>query len=973
MDVLKKFREFLNKSVPDIVIKYTSEGKKYDTVEVKRASDIYIAARLENDSFLTYPSFSRSVLQAAGLTEEEIERAGINKNNIPIEKRDKVVEFARKEVIETYEEQNDYYRTLSGLPTLDDMEEYWFDDFSIYEKYNIEPQPIHTISPDMLIVLETAGYLQPFIDKYPNKKYLQHLGLKRIDVVTARMADNFQLLYFPRFDDSDSFYRDFINYYEMCREYFLTIVYNSFYTDRYEYYDNYIAFTLLTMVINHMVSGVFKVFVSRDFYDAETTRTFLEAYGIPYDKNFSLLELKLLAKNLNILLQHKSSDKVLLDVMGLLGHTDYDLMKYYLIKQQKFDNDGSPYFVYKTEINEDGNEVQVLDKEKMYDFYFSRVKVGTHDVQSALDDESNIMRYDLVTESDAYWVEDKELREKLLNSQFNYIDTKYMDVNVIYQMHKIMFECTYLSRLILDKKETKEIEVSLLKLSMDDIPLFDVITFLICLMCKYYGIEPDFMDTASKKLYILGFNFLADFDTIKKDIQARPDIYDQRILKYINDATFTTPEDINKMYQMVKNLEVFITTAINNTEDIEAYRAYDKLYRTLLWMQSDDRNYRDENGNLPNQYTDYLKVHNVELYDKLMSYSRDDCSQMVNYITTKIMNLFSNAKYFKYLKILDISAIEALMKLLRFFKSYTVEMRDANIIILLDSRYYNTIFARTQMKMNATITIPEVDFIDDILDLIKSLKTNIRISDHPRLVHAMKLCIRYLMKSSVDMVSRDTIDKLNIDMLIARRMNVYDHLLMSHIITTKQYIGLIDQYKMHITLHGFSDKEVHDKITSMKDVQMEIHDTQLLDTFIEHISMISTLSREDKARITDFVSSHASITNKDVIDTSKSGIVGMDGIVFHINQMLDVYGALYMNNIITHKQYMNLLDAYKLHAELHPDDAIHNHHKPTIVSNIVHIDESNLCPSLKVSQWAPSIQNNDMCRISEKIKFIWED
>ena len=69
---------------------------------------------------------------------------------------------------------------------------------------------------------------------------------------------------------------------------------------------------------------------------------------------------------LNYLLQYKSTQKSLTDLFYLLNSERLTLYRYYLIKQQKMDENNNPYFVYK----EDGT----LDKKAMYDFYFQLVE-----------------------------------------------------------------------------------------------------------------------------------------------------------------------------------------------------------------------------------------------------------------------------------------------------------------------------------------------------------------------------------------------------------------------------------------------------------------------------------------------------------------------------------------------------------------------------------------------------------------------
>lgn len=763
MEFLESMKNMLRNSIPDLVIKYSGIAKQYETVETKRAGDRYVSAKLKTDSFASYPYFTKSALLAGGFSEKEATDYSKDKYKIPENRRKFAVQAMRNEIISTYVEGNDYYRMLNGYPRVDDYEEIWLEP-EVYQRYGISPSPLHLINPDILTSMEALGELDYIKAQYPTKEYLEYVGYKRIDPSISRNADNYQILFFPRVDGGENFYRDFMNMYEECREYFLTVIYNQYYVANYDYYDNYIAFNILIMTINKLIPTMLERYVERDFYDAETIRVFLDAYGIEYNPIFTITQMKLIAKNLNVLLQSKSSDKVFIDILELIGYSNFSLMKYYLVKQHIFDADKKPVFHYKTITDEDGNQKQVLDESSMYEYYFVRTKVGTYNIQDALHDSSNIIDYKEVVTTDDHWIEDAELKEKLNNSEFNYIETKYMDMNVMYRMHSIVFETVYLTRMVLDKQSTKAIFVSLPSISTSQVSLFNVFILLICLLCKYYGMEPDLLTSPSKILHIMGFNFKADFESIKEEIRRRDDL-DDRLIKYIKDITFTSPSDINKMYVNVRELEQLLVRLMNEAETHETYKAYDKLYKTLMWTELNNDIYKLSDGTIPAQFTDYLRESDPTLYIYYMTITdKDSISNATDYITSKLSNMFADTQYLNYIKIIDTTQLDAIRKLLCFFKSYTVTMRDTNLILRLDSRYYNMIHFSTYCNFSGDgptkLYIPDSNIMDMLIDRIFKMKTkesmhdNIDLKD-PMLVmvdNIMKLCCHFDFKpfASVD-------------------------------------------------------------------------------------------------------------------------------------------------------------------------------------------------------------------------------
>ena len=84
---------------------------------------------------------------------------------------------------------------------------------------------------------------------YRNSIHIRNVGSRKIPIVEARRVHNFDLLYFPKQDDNNRFYRDFLFFYEEAREYFTSVIYNHNFGTRYEYYDGFIGLMILTMTI----------------------------------------------------------------------------------------------------------------------------------------------------------------------------------------------------------------------------------------------------------------------------------------------------------------------------------------------------------------------------------------------------------------------------------------------------------------------------------------------------------------------------------------------------------------------------------------------------------------------------------------------------------------------------------------------------------------------------------------------------
>lgn len=768
LEIVHSFKRYLKKILPYIVVKSVVQADQMETLESRKAGDEYIGAYLELDSFLSYTEYSPSVLTNAGITDLTlIKNIQSNINLVPYEYRDKVVEWKRKEILSTFEELNPYYRMLAGLPQLGDDYIYISPDELSEFGYNKDSQedydndqldkltPLHKLPQPVLNAMDKSGYLKELVDIYKdtsiNAEYVKYLGLRRINVVDAREASQYELLYVPRPDDAGRFYRDFIMYYEQSREYFLNEIYNYHFSAQYEFYEGLIGFLVLHMTIQRMINSVFEVVVERDFYDIETCRVFLESYGVPFIDIFTFTQQKTLVKNLNLLLMNKCTSQVLYDLINLLGYENFELTKYLLVKQhktQQIDDESEPIpvFIYRTILDDNGVPIYELDVSALYEYYFVGVNMNETDVRLTDINHSSSHNYREITEPDELWIEDEDLVKKLQDDEINYVETKYTNIRITLRLQKIMFEHVYLLKMISDKKnETSKIMIDIPLITQNPVSLFELEVILICLLCKHMGMIPDLLTTPSKILPVLGFNFDTDIDAIRADIEKNPKLYDQRILTYLKTIQFTSPSDINNMYVNVREFANFLITAMQETTNPKVYYAYKQLYHTLLVTDIHNEVYALPDGSIPETYEEWLEEYDNDVYIVLENMGQEKIVDMINYISVKMQTMFYDTEFLKYLNPIDLTVINGLLRILRFFKSYTLDIRDLEIVYMLDSRYYNLMKMMTSMKYHANIILREQDIgyrdwtlvkerlhIDEVRNKLYELlkaRTNISVQD----------------------------------------------------------------------------------------------------------------------------------------------------------------------------------------------------------------------------------------------------
>lgn len=693
--LLESIFKDLRNIIKSITIKYESKAKQFETLETIKAWDTYYLAVNKYDKFETYPSFTIDVILDSGITSDYklAQSYAQDKYLIPDNYRYNVLEAQRRYIISNFEEKNNYYRMLIGLPDVEDTNFIYVDE-SLAKELGIDPsKPIHELKDEEILLLDKRGYINQLKALYPDKKYLNYLGINKIDLMTAREAKNFSILSITK-ELSEDFYQEFMNTYAMCREYYMSVIYNKDYGSRFDLYDNFIAMMIMVMTIQRIIVNTFKYGINRDFYDLNSIQLLFNAYNVPFIEKLPLEYQRAIARNLNNLLRYKSTDKVLYDICSILGFERANIFRYYLIKEHKLDENEKPIFIYKEETDENGNTILVEDKEKMYSLYFQTVELRERNVALALSNSNNRIDYNQVVLDDVFWwEEDEELKKVIYESEFNYVETKFLGLNVMYKMTEMLFEVIYVFRMILDKKEeVKDITIELPKIFSNNkkISLFDTVVLLCALVAKKNNMVGNIIHTPSKTLSVLGFNFRADFEAIREEIRNNPHL-DSKILDYIMDMNIMNAKDINNLFKNIRELNDFLVERMARTQNLEQYRAYKKLYDTLMITDHMESLFRKSDGEVAETFLEYLDDHDPLIAEFVRNVDIDQISEYVEHIITRFNALITELKYLYIIYDSNNVILNAIVTLIRFFKSYTVDLAPLNVLYLMDSRYYNMI------------------------------------------------------------------------------------------------------------------------------------------------------------------------------------------------------------------------------------------------------------------------------------------
>ena len=721
--------------ITSLVVKRDKAAKYYDNdLEIRKAADRYINTIDYGDNWDMYVRFDYDVMEAAGLDSNLLNWYYEDKSRIPRQLRQKVVNLQKQKVIDSYEEKNDYYRMLYGLPPMADIENKNY----IYvpaNEYGVPTNvPVHELDSESIAIIQATDILDQIIDANPTKGFLNYLGSNRISIYTARKANNFEILAIRNTQQIDELIiRDFEIMYAKARNYFMIAVYNSVYATNFEWYDEFIGFSILVMAVQRLISNIYKQGLTRDFYDLELIRYLFKSYSVPYIEEMDISYQINLAKNLNYLLQYKATDKVLYDIANLLGFYDIHIYKYYLIKSHRLDVENKPIFRY----DESGKPLY----DQMYNFHFQQVELIEDDINTALTDDRKQFDYNTITGEDPYWVEDDELKNKLYETNFNNIISKYMSLDIAYKIVEMVYEVAHTVRMIIDdQRDYKNIKISIPKISNNELNMFDLIIFLCAVGARKLNLNGNVPLKPYQIASVYGFNFKANIQDIIDSIHNQEGDYSKvspDLIQYMMNMRAFSLADVDRMYSNIKDLRTMITEYLFTTKDKESYYQYLHLYKSILLSEDVAELYKDTNGNIRDTYESLLENINPELYTLLLSMiDEEDRNKGIwdEYIDEIYLKLGSLSDAYKYLPTINKneSMFEFVLKLIRFFKSYTVDFVNSGIQYFLDDRYLMGLKLIDDLKMtDVNWKLDDTLFAknNSYIDLLDKILSQISIKD----------------------------------------------------------------------------------------------------------------------------------------------------------------------------------------------------------------------------------------------------
>lgn len=685
------------------------------TVDIERAGDMYVKC-IENTNLVfenfkyTY-AFLKTTEGYNGLSPSYYEIYAENNHLIPEDKRAHLLELRRQLYLEFYEEKNEYYRKLNGLPPLNDkgifiVSQYIKDKYteSKYQEYikdlpdkvlteaykeklmskaitstelkysgytvvdlpeslviNVD-NPIHKMSDFEVDNLQSLGIIDELYKLYPKANYLKHVGSKKISIYDARTAPRFGILYIPTCSVG-TLYNNYKTLLEKNRVYVLKTVYSDAEKIQSDYYDTFISLFIVLQTMVDMIISLPEYITRRDVFDIRTVQYFLEGFGVEFYREIPLVYQIRMVKNLNKLIKFKSTTKNIVDICSLFGYDDIQIFKYYILRNRKKNDDGS--YIYQDKVLTDpntGERTLVEDIDAEYELKFLQCPIEK-EYDDVIRDQSNYHDYDKITGSDIYWDGDQDheyVKSQIINTEFNVLQSKYISIDTMQEMARISNQLSYFYNMLFDNvylEENLKLAVPYIS-GIRTFKLTDIICFLFSISYEFCNLKDNILKRRDQIMYLNGFNFEVDLATLSEYIHSKGYTMEQ-----LGIDKFQIPETSLLSYSQLldlftNNMKVrdHLIDQMINADNKYIYDLYKTAYDALMISEYSDKFFTLPDGTIANTYYDYLVSRDATLSSSIDSIRaiNDESSRkeiISEYISQVIYALeeFINGDEYKYI------------------------------------------------------------------------------------------------------------------------------------------------------------------------------------------------------------------------------------------------------------------------------------------------------------------------------------
>lgn len=409
----------------------------------------------------------------------------------------------RVDTVVNYVEKNPYYRLLLGLPSLITKEVYDEVTKSVVvtheeneaEFYYIKDKivgadtsiPVHKWTRDQKKLLSTYKFPEADLARYPYLKYLP----KTIDIFRLRNGDYFELVWTDiKRGTKNIRMLPFIEHYRLVRNFYMANHLSIYDLQNSEYYERIQCVLLFLATLANTNARYPLDKLDNTVLKVDEVYQLFGSYGIPKFR-FTPKYLNAVAAKLNSFIYEKGTNKDLEDISKVFN--DIKLFKYFLIKSvtpgmENLDPNDPKYINNPSKYNEDKYTLRYvktpLDVDEPYEYI----------------NEDNVVDFREVAEADKLWgdpssPDDKKLEKELKNTEFAWVESKYLGIDNTIKLGWDSLKAATLTRWIFENRGKLNRYKLYYEYADVETDIYSLLVYLQCLIFKKFNKRPDIPDT----------------------------------------------------------------------------------------------------------------------------------------------------------------------------------------------------------------------------------------------------------------------------------------------------------------------------------------------------------------------------------------------------------------------------------------------------------------------------------------------
>lgn len=621
------------------------------------------------------------------LTKEEIQR---------------LLDVVRADRIDSYEEENDYYRMLLGLPPMGTLEK----DYVYYKGY-----PIHDMPLDVFYDCKHSGYLDVVVNEHTDKKYLWYIG-KNIDLIHAREAGQFDILW----TKDGSKYNKYRECYNKEKSVFMQILHSDYLCSTTDYAE---ARELVTIKLQAII--LFKLEMNSNELDkaeftVEEAIKIWKEFGLTFPKNMVESYRNTTTFLLNYLVSMKGTNKVLEYISDKL-FTGIKLYKYFIRKTHKM---GLTYPLPEGYDPMDFYNIEFI----LRPFYATNI-----DDYKENDLDDKILTYDEVVAMDPKWRDSEELKRAVFESDFSYVESKYLSLDNFVDLSEFTNTFSVFSRILIEHSDllkTKSILMPSVGVYQD---AFSIFVYYLALITKFIeGKHVTIPDTIDDAIKLLGFKIPSNINELRVRFAwffTRSDY--SWLLDRFPDAINTNESFFNFVVNTDKviGLDAYMYDLLESCKNWPEYELASSIFNLVKLVNKTPSSYTSSEPLEGMTYQEWLFKNAPSVYDAYNRTTMDEETFIVEMdsITQVLLKFFESQVMPEHdpvnikgvintFAIITNGISKYLLYILNLFKSYSSEFLNESVAYFYDKRY-NMIKQIENIRIDGSMNIRTVDNYSD--------------------------------------------------------------------------------------------------------------------------------------------------------------------------------------------------------------------------------------------------------------------